>query len=139
MVEGKRVLQPIRKTVAQARTFRRKMTLPEVILWQALRTRPGGLKFRRQHPAGPYILDFYCESSLTGTEVDGMAHDLGDNPRRDELRDAWLTGQGIRIIRIAARDVLGSLDEAVRYLVHQCQPLQHPASPDGPPPLQGGI
>jgi very-short-patch-repair endonuclease len=138
MVEGN-MLSPIRTTVKKARKLRRQMTLPEVLLWQALRLRPDGVKFRRQHPAGPYILDLYCESALTGIEVDGMAHDMGDNPARDERRDAWLSEQGIAMIRIPAREVLASVDDVVRYLVARCQPLHHPVAPDGPPPLQGGI
>src|SRR5205085_11001890 len=47
-------------TTRDARKLRRKMTLPEVILWHWLRQRPNGLKFRRQHPTGPYVLDFFC-------------------------------------------------------------------------------
>jgi len=113
------------------------MTLPEILLWRALRTRPGGLKFRRQHPAGPYVLDFYCEAASKGIEVDGMAHEMGDNPARDRARDAWLAGVSISVIRIPATDVLQSLDTVVRFLIEQCQPLHHPA--DGPPPLQGGL
>ena len=131
------MLSPRRSTVKKARTLRRAMTLPEVLLWQALRTRPDGLKFRRQHPSGPYVLDFYCESALKGIEVDGIAHEMGDNPQRDIARDAWLEAAGIAIIRIPARDVLHSLDVVVRFVVDQCQPLHHPA--DGPPPLQGGF
>ena len=131
------MLSPRRPTVNKARTLRRTIALQEVLLWRALRIRPGGLKFRRQHPAGPYVLDFYCEAALTGIEVDGMAHDMGENPKRDAGRDAWLANAGIKIVRIPARDVLGSLNEVVRLLVDQCQPLHHPA--DGPPPLQGGF
>jgi very-short-patch-repair endonuclease len=137
MVEGNAMLGPRRPTVEKARTLRRAMTLPEVLLWRALRARPGGLKFRRQHPAGPYVLDFDCETALTGIEVDGMAHDMGENPKRDATRDAWLAGKGIKIVRIPASDVLGSLDDVVKRLVDRCQPLHHPA--DGPPPLQGGF
>ncbi|MEO6386723.1 MAG: DUF559 domain-containing protein, partial [Croceibacterium sp.] len=44
----------------KARTLRRQMTLPEVLAWRHLRPRPHGLKFRRQHQTGPYVLDFYC-------------------------------------------------------------------------------
>jgi len=130
------MLSPRRQTVKKARTLRRTMTLPEVLLWRALRTHPSGLKFRRQHPAGPYVLDFYCEAALKGIEVDGMAHELGDNPQRDVVRDAWLANAGISIVRIPSRDVLHSLDDVLRFLVDQCQPLHHPT--DGPPPLQGG-
>ena len=133
------MLVPRRATVTKARSLRRSMTLPEVVLWKVLRARPEGIKFRRQHPVGPYVLDFYCEAALTGIEVDGMAHDMGENPLRDAQRDAWLAGQDVRMIRIPARDVLEALDDVVRYLVDQCLPLHHPASPDGPPPLQGGF
>jgi very-short-patch-repair endonuclease len=52
--------QTTKKTVAKARVLRRAMTPPEIRLWQILRTRPAGLKFRHQHPAGPYVLDFLC-------------------------------------------------------------------------------
>ena len=131
------MLQAKRATVKKARSLRRSMTLPEVLVWQVLRARPGGLKFRRQHPAGPYVLDFYCESALMGIEVDGMAHDMGGNPVRDTMREARLKELGISVIRIPARDVLNSIDEVVRFLVDQCRPLYHPA--DGAPPLQGGI
>jgi hypothetical protein len=49
------------------------MTLPEVVLWQCLRQRPEGLKFRRQHPTGPYVLDFFCSDARLAIEVDGEA------------------------------------------------------------------
>ena len=89
-----------------ARRLRRKMTLPEVILWQSLRQRPDGLKFRRQHPTGPYVLDFYCGDARLAVEVDGEAHSLGDRPQRDVARDEWLREAGIETLRIPAVDVL---------------------------------
>ena len=117
------------------------MTLPEVVLWQQLRRRPDGLKFRRQHPAGPYVLDFYCEEARLCIEVDGTVHDFGDVPVADAHRDRWLAGAGIRTVRIAATDVLKNPDGVLQFIVHHCRarPLHHPASPDGPPPLQGGF
>jgi very-short-patch-repair endonuclease len=53
--------------------LRRALTLPEVLLWQVLRSRPGGYRFRRQHPAGPYVLDFFCAAAGLCIEVDGKA------------------------------------------------------------------
>ena len=53
---------PVR-SVKLARKLRSEMSLPEVLLWRQLRLRPVGLKFRRQHPAGPYVLDFYCAAA----------------------------------------------------------------------------
>jgi very-short-patch-repair endonuclease len=52
------------------------MTLPEVLLWQELRGgKLDGLQFRRQHPVGPYILDYFCTAARLAVEVDGRGHD----------------------------------------------------------------
>ena len=91
------------KTTSRARKLRREMTLPEVILWQWLRQRPGGLKFRRQHPTGPYVLDFFCSDARLGVEVDGEAHSLGDRPRRDHARDEWLRAAEIETLEFLLR------------------------------------
>jgi very-short-patch-repair endonuclease len=117
------------------------MTLPEVLLWQHLRQRPEGLKFRRQHPAGPYVLDFYCETARLCIEVDGSVHGMRDVPAADAHRDRWLSAAGIRTLRIAAADVLSNLDGSLQLILFECRanPLHHPAEPDGPPPLQGGF
>ncbi len=83
------------------------MTLPEVILWQHLRKKTlANLHFRRQHPIGPYVLDFYCAKARLCVEVDGLAHDFAEVALRDERRTRWLEQQGIRVLRLQARDVL---------------------------------
>ncbi|MBX9796257.1 endonuclease domain-containing protein [Sphingomonas sp.] len=123
--------------VRQSRRLRRAMTLPEILLWQALRDRPGGLKFRRQHPSGAYTLDFYCSDARLAIEVDGEAHSRSDRPARDAVRDAWFADRGIATLRLAAADVLRDLDAVVRGIVAQAcarLPLHHPAAPGGPPP-----
>ena len=125
------------QSVRRGRRLRRTMSLPEVLLWQALRQRPGGMKFRRQHPAGPYDLDFYCGDARLAIEIDGEAHERGGRPARDAARDRWLLEKGIDTLRIPAAEVLrdietvltGTLAEATRRL-----PLHHPAAPGGPPP-----
>ena len=96
------------------------MTLPEVLLWRALRGQPGGVKFRRQHPVGPFVLDFYAPDLRVAIEVDGAAHGMGDRPERDTARDAWLAARGIRVVRIAARDVLADLAAAVGVILGVC-------------------
>jgi very-short-patch-repair endonuclease len=93
------------------------MSLPEVMLWNILRTRPGGLKFRRQHPVGPYALDFYCLEHRTAIEIDGIAHDMGDRPTRDAARNAWLLARRITMIRVAAKDVLKDAGAAAQSIV----------------------
>ncbi|MEL7188351.1 MAG: endonuclease domain-containing protein [Pseudomonadota bacterium] len=132
-----------RKTVKLARKLRSEMSLPEVKLWQALRSRPGQHKFRRQHPAGPFVLDFYCAKAKLDIEVDGTAHDSSAATSRDQSRSQWLRQRGIATTRIPAKLVLEDLDAVVRRLVEICDerimklgsPLHHPA--DGPPPHAG--
>ena len=99
------------QTVRLARRLRKAMTPPEMRLWAMLRRKSmGGLKFRRQHPIGPYILDFYCAEARLCVEVDGVDHGLGDNPRRDRRRDVWLAEQGIETLRVPAIEVRDNLD-----------------------------
>ncbi len=129
------------KTFGRARELRRQMTLPEVVLWQALRkSRLAGLRFRRQHPIGPYILDFYCPAAGLAIEVDGFAHDAAAQVRHDARRDAFLAGRGIRVLRIAASDVLR--DERLEGALIAIERAAT-AAPSGsllspPPPQSGG-
>ncbi len=105
---------------AKARQLRRDMSLPERLLWRELRGKPLGIKFRRQHPIGAFVLDFYCPSARIGIEIDGIAHDMGDRPARDERRDALLREQGIEVLRIAASDVLESPADVAEAILARC-------------------
>ena len=109
-----------KKTVLKARQLRKTMSKPEVMLWQHLRKKPLGIKFRRQHPIGSYILDFYCPSEKLAIEVDRMAHDRGNRPERDERCERDLSVQGVETIRILAQDVLldpqDVADRILRYI-----------------------
>ena len=87
------------------------------MLWLRLRPRlPGRPSFRRQHPVGPYILDFYCGALKLAVEIDGQGHDMGDAPAHDIRRSAWLRDQGIEVIRIPALAVLRNPDEVAENL-----------------------
>ena len=128
------------QTFSHARELRRAMSLPEVILWQALRKkRLAGLRFRRQHPIGPYILDFYCPSARLAIEVDGFAHDTAARVRHDERRQAWLAQQGITVLRIGASDVLKDQRlEAVLVAIERAAAGTPSGSLRSPPPPHGG-
>ena len=80
---GPSILRASIKQVKRARLLRRKMSLPEVLLWQQLRKRPEGLKFRRQFAIGQITADFACLERRLIIEVDGEGHSFGDQPGRD--------------------------------------------------------
>jgi very-short-patch-repair endonuclease len=137
---GPRVLRARIEQVKRARKLRREMSLPEVLLWQQLRKRPNGLKFRRQFPIGDVTLDFACLERRVIIEVDGEGHSLGDQPRRDAARDAVLRRDGFRVVRIPARDVLSDVHAVPRFIVSACgerRRLHHDAMRRGPPPRSG--
>jgi len=119
------------RTVARARRLRREMSLPEVLLWRLLRGQPQGMKFRRQHPSGDFILDFYCSDARLCVEIDGISHDMDNRPARDERRDTWLKAEGIETVRIAAEDVLRDATAVADGLIAIARsrlPLHHPAN-----------
>ena len=98
------------------------MTPPEVRLWVQLRRQTQGLRFRRQHPVGPFVLDFYCDSAKLAVEVDGQQHWIGDAQLRDIERDEWLGARGIRVLRLSARLVFQDMDTAVRSILNAANP-----------------
>ena len=105
-------------TVTRARALRKTMTAPEVRLWMVLRdSGHGGLKFRRQHPLGPYILDFYCASARLAVEIDSEGHGFADQLLHDERRDAWVARRGILTLRVAAGEVMGNLDGVAQAIL----------------------
>jgi len=107
-------------SVFQARKLRRTLSPPEAVVWNILRKRPEGFKFRRQHPIGPYVLDFYCHQSLLAIEIDGVGHQLGENPQRDARRDEWVARQGIATLRIDANDVRNDVEGVIVHILERC-------------------
>ena len=100
-----------------ARKLRREMTDAEMHLWRHLRMRQmHGMKFRRQHPLGQYILDFACIDARLAIEVDGGQH--GEQSESDQLRTTWLEAQGWQVLRFWNNEVLSNVD-AVAEAIHQ--------------------
>lgn len=114
-------------TLMRAKRLRREMSLPEVLLWKALKQRPAGLKFRKQHPIGRFVADFYCDVANLVVEVDGINHDMGNQPVFDIERDSWMRAQGMTVLRIPAREVLSDVDAAIAAILAA-------ADAAGPPP-----
>ena len=94
------------------------MTPPELRLWAVLRGKAlGWFRFRRQHPMGPYILDFYCAAIKLAIEVDGEGHGHPDQAGHDMRRDWWLFEQGVTVLRVAATDVRDNLDGVMMAII----------------------
>ena len=110
------------------RRLRSQMTPAEVRLWSALRLRQlHGLKFRRQHGIGPYIVDFYCPERALVIEVDGESHGVTEQHSEDQARDTYLHARGLTVVRYWNGDVLqnlaGVLDDLSRRVgVHSTSP-----------------
>ena len=107
------------RDVAKARGLRRKMTLPEVLLWRLLRAVEVP-RIRRQHAIGKYVLDFYCAKTKLAIEVDGSVHGMGNKPETDRVRDDWLKSEGIEVVRIPAREVLTSPEVVADSIMRLC-------------------
>jgi very-short-patch-repair endonuclease len=87
--------------IARARDLRNNATDEERLLWYRLRLlRKQGFRFRRQAPFERYVLDFVCHAKKVVVELDGSQHDVSENKRRDQVRDAALLAQGYSTIRI---------------------------------------
>jgi very-short-patch-repair endonuclease len=107
------------KAYKAARRLRKEMSLPEVLLWRLLRK--ASPPVRRQHPIGGYVVDFYCPAAKLVIEVDGFAHETGDRPCRDAVREAWLRAQGLNVLRIPARDVLRDAVACADGILRLCE------------------
>jgi very-short-patch-repair endonuclease len=93
-------------TLNRAKPLRRPMTPQELGLWLRVKNRQlGGFKFRRQHPVGPYILDFYCAEVRLAVEIDGQMHWSPEQERHDARRDAYLRGMGIETLRLSTESL----------------------------------
>lgn len=101
-----------RASFENARKLRSTMTEPEKILWEFLKMKPLGFKFRRQHPIGRFILDFYCHSKRLSIEIDGCYHLKSDQKEKDIERTAYLKTVGITEIRFKNEFVLDYLEDA---------------------------
>ena len=103
----------------RARKLRRPQTPAEQTLWRLLRDRRmGELKFRRQHPIGPFIADFCCAAARLVIELDGDSH--ASQCEYDQARTDWLQAQGYRVIRFTNQEVYGDMDAVLEAIFNTC-------------------
>lgn len=94
-----------------ARELRRRQTSTEDLLWQQLRGRRLGHKFRRQVPVGRYTVDFLCFAAKLVIEIDGAQH--AATAEYDAARTAEIEAQGLRVIRFTNREIRERLDDVL--------------------------
>ena len=120
-----------------ARKLRREMSLPETLLWNRVRGQKLGVKFRKQHPIPPYVVDFYCPSARLVVEIDGFAHDNAERAARDARRDRILIEMGYAMLRLPASMILNDMEGALDAIVARVENPLHRACGTVPLPASG--
>ena len=124
--EGKKSINP--RLLTLARKLRKEQTDAEQLLWQLLRNRQFcGLKFRRQYPMAPYVLDFYCDEERLGIELDGGQHNEPDKKRTDKERTTFLEGKNVKVIRFWNNEVLQETEAVLEQLYNSLESLTPPS------------
>ena len=96
------------------RELRRNLTPEEAVLWTQLKGKTlDGSKWRKQHPVGNYILDFYCPEAKLCVELDGKGHYTFEGARGDEVRTSFLNTCGIRVVRFENRLIWENLQGVI--------------------------
>ncbi len=123
------------RLISFAKNLRGRSTDAERLLWSHIRAkRLEGLKFRRQHPIGNYIVDFACLEKKLVIELDGGQHAEPDKEQYDRERDAWLEKQGYRTLRFWDNEVFLNSKGILTVILEHC--MGHP--PLNPLPSREG-
>jgi len=97
--------------------LRKSMTQAEKVLWEKLRNKKiKGVRFRRQHPIGEFIADFFSYETLMVIEIDGAVHQDPSQLERDIERTKILASLGIKVIRFSNEEVIGHLDQVINRI-----------------------
>ncbi|CAM3857921.1 endonuclease domain-containing protein [Rahnella bruchi] len=96
--------------------LRGNLTYPEFVLWQAIRCKTLGVKFRRQHGIGRYIVDFYAPEISLVVELDGESHFSEKGMAADKIRTEFLCDSGMKVIRFTNLQVMQELPEILEHL-----------------------
>ena len=118
-------MEGMSRPTKQARHLRKVSTLAERLLWRRLRNRQlGGFRFRRQHPVGSSIVDFYCEEMRLGVELDGGGHGHPANAAADLARTILSEKEGVRVIRFWNHEVRGNVEWVLDEILFHLDPAQ---------------
>ncbi len=131
-------LHNIKKLYKHRKKLRNQSTLAEIRLWYYLKKSKLGVKFRRQHSVGPYILDFYCSKYKLAVELDGSSHDFEQAYSRDTARTKYLEDQGLIVLRFENRLVFENIQGVVDMISLHCNHPGLSGHPSYPPLAAGG-
>ncbi len=115
----------------RAEELRNKMTPAEEILWKHIHINQWKLKFRRQHPIWNYIVDFYCHGVKLVIELDGGIHEVEEVKKNDEIRETYLKGLGLTVLRFKNQEIFGNLKTVLETISETIAKLQSPLLGDG--------
>jgi len=118
---SKREVDFRRAIVLRARQLRRSSTQTEKILWNQLKGKKLGYRFRRQHPLGKYIFDFYCHRAKLVVEVDGEYHFSESQKSLDLEREKEIKSWGLTIVRIRDEEIMNNIEEVVERIQSNLQ------------------
>jgi very-short-patch-repair endonuclease len=113
---GKRFITSSQSSIAKARLLRYSMTEAEKKFWALVRNNRFGVKFRRQVPIGPYIVDFFCFSAKLAVELDGSQHYTKEGKEYDFHRDQFLKAYGVTVLRFSNREFLENQDGVMQTI-----------------------
>jgi len=114
--------------VRVARELRERQTPAEEMVWSLLRNRQlMGLKFRRQHQIGDYVVDFYCDEKKLVIELDGSVHDTPERKSKDQKRDAYLSSLGVTILRFPNAQLLNNPEDVLTQIANHCTDSPSPS------------
>ncbi len=108
----------------RAKDLRKKMTHAETVLWMHLKLGIKGLKFRRQHPVGIYIVDFYCHKLKLIVEADGKIHEKNEVKEFDKQREDTLQNMGYLIIRFTNEEIINKIETVLAAIELKVEELQ---------------
>ncbi|WP_082040310.1 endonuclease domain-containing protein [Vibrio hyugaensis] len=109
--------------------LRSNMPKPEEVLWQRIRRKQLGVKFRRQHGIGRYIVDFYCAELSLVIEIDGDSHFSTEGKEKDTKRDAFIEALGVKVLRFTNEEVMKQTESVLERIIQFSSEQQPPLTP----------
>lgn len=103
----------IRQHKKLRQSLRKQMTEPEKRLWFHIRNNQLGIKFRRQHGIGRYVVDFYCPKKKLIVEIDGDSHYTLSGKENDEIREQYMNSLGLKVLRVTNLQVMTEIESVI--------------------------